>query len=145
MPQAALPMPAARLVDAVKRRVFEFQLRRAVSPEERALVHVGSEWGGWDLPIDLVDDSWVCYCVGAGGDVTFDLGLIAQFGATVRAFDPFEIFRRHALEEAGGDPRFTFHEVAITDADGPITMMAGRTKLRAPSLRPIFSERGSHS
>jgi FkbM family methyltransferase len=86
------------------------------------LIELGSEWGGWVVPADLIDDSWTCYCVGAGSDVSFDLALIKGYGARVRCLDPFHIFREQAERQAGGDPRFTFVEAALAATDGPLEM-----------------------
>jgi FkbM family methyltransferase len=122
VPQLPLPKPAGRLLDAGKRRRFARHFRTIAVEPHGELVRLGSDWGGWTIPADLVDQAWVCYCVGAGGDVTFDLELIGRYGATVRCFDPFHVFAEQALAQAGDDPRFSFHEVAITASDGPVTM-----------------------
>src|SRR3546814_4844547 len=49
---------------------------------------VGSDYGGWFLPLDLIRADWVCYAGGVGEDVTFALGIIDRFGCQVFAFDP---------------------------------------------------------
>jgi FkbM family methyltransferase len=112
----------AKLRNAVRRRRFEYSLRRTRLTPYAPLVHLGTAYGGWIVPDDKIDSSWLCYCVGAGSDVSFDLALIARYGARVRSFDPFHVFREAAERQAGGDPRFSFHEVAIALADGPIEM-----------------------
>jgi FkbM family methyltransferase len=86
------------------------------------LVELGSDWGGWVVPDDVIDDSWTCYCVGAGSDVSFDLALVERYGARVRCLDPFHVFLEQAERQAGGDPRVTFHEVALATHDGPLQM-----------------------
>jgi FkbM family methyltransferase len=86
------------------------------------LVELGSDWGGWVVPDDVIDDSWTCYCVGAGSDVSFDLALVERYGARVRCLDPFHVFLEQAERKAGGDPRVTFHEVALATHDGPLQM-----------------------
>jgi FkbM family methyltransferase len=119
----------ARLRAAINRRWFNFRLDRLPTRRYAGLVDVGSEWGGWVVPADLIDDSWICYCVGAGSDISFDLGLIKSYGARVRCLDPFEIFRQQAEEKADGDPRFSFKEVALAEKDGPLTMYGARDPL----------------
>jgi hypothetical protein len=43
------------------------------------LVQPGSEWGGWVVPDDLIDESWVCFCktlpalMAEAGDERIDL------------------------------------------------------------------------
>src|SRR3982751_577839 len=53
-----------------------------------SLVAIGSGYGGWTIPVGLLDSSSVCYCAGVGTDVSFDLGLIERYGCDVFAFDP---------------------------------------------------------
>ena len=112
-----------RVLAAFGRRWFEWHMDRVpIEPYER-LVVLGDEWGGgWAVPDDLIDDSWICYCVGAGSDVSFDLALIERYGARVRCVDPFSVFGEQAEAAAGGDPRFSFYEAALAPTDGPLTM-----------------------
>lgn len=58
---------------------------RAAFPRREPLVRVGSEYGGWHIPIIRTD--WVCCTVGVGEDATFDVAL-AGHGCRVIAVDP---------------------------------------------------------
>ncbi|MFQ5675356.1 MAG: hypothetical protein ACE5G1_05620, partial [bacterium] len=40
------------------------------------LKKVGSGNGGWIIPGDLLNQNSICYCVGVGENITFDLQLI---------------------------------------------------------------------
>lgn len=53
-----------------------------------SLIRLGSSYGGWTVPINLLNSSSVCYCAGAGEDITFDVELINKFGCKVFCFDP---------------------------------------------------------
>lgn len=53
-------------------------------PTER----IGTPYGGWIVPVQFLDDQSVCYLVGAGEDVSFDLGLAHRLGCPVHIFDP---------------------------------------------------------
>lgn len=55
------------------------------------MLELGSSYGGWVVPGQLIRPGWTCYCVGAGGDVSFDLELIRRYGATVRAVEPADV------------------------------------------------------
>lgn len=113
----------SRLLATLGRRWFEWRMDRVSVEPYSPLIHLGDEWGGgWVVPDGLIDASWTCYCVGAGSDVGFDLALIERYGARVRCVDPFHVFREQAEAKAGGDPRFTFHEVALAAQDGPLAM-----------------------
>lgn len=52
------------------------------------LQEIGTKYGGWVIPVNLLNENSICYCVGCGEDISFDLGLIKQFGCEVYAFDP---------------------------------------------------------
>jgi len=58
-------------------------LTRAHSMEK-----LGTDYGGWYVPTDLIDSGWICYSGGAGEDISFDLALREQFGCDVWIFDP---------------------------------------------------------
>lgn len=68
-------------------KLINSALQKEILPS--AVERIGSEYGGWVVPRGSVSRSSICYCVGVGEDVSFDLGLISQFGCAVHAFDPF--------------------------------------------------------
>lgn len=49
---------------------------------------IGTPYGGWLIPQDLLTPESVCYFVGAGEDISFDLGVAAKYGCQVHIFDP---------------------------------------------------------
>lgn len=82
-------------------------------------VFLGSEYGGWWVNPDLLSRDAVVFGVGVGTDVTFDLALIERFGCTVHAFDPTP--KSIAWVKANSfPPRFQFHPVGLSDADGEL-------------------------
>lgn len=112
-----------KIKNAVRRRWFEHQIERTPLRKTPGIVHLGDEaYGGWTIPGSLVESSWICYSVGAGGDITFDLDLIHRYGITVRSFDPVESYVQGAQAEAAGEPRFSAHHAAIAKNDGPLRM-----------------------
>lgn len=86
------------------------------------IVELGSPYGGWRIPDGSVGEGDICYCVGAGGDISFDLELIHRYGAVVRAVDPVQAYGEAALRQAGGESRFSFRVVALATRDGAIRM-----------------------
>lgn len=48
----------------------------------------GTPYGGWIIPKNFLHAGSVCYLVGAGEDVSFDLEIAHRFGCTVDIFDP---------------------------------------------------------
>jgi FkbM family methyltransferase len=57
----------------------------------------------------------ICYCVGCGEDISFDLGLIERFRCKVYAFDPTPRAIEHVKQHAGGNSRYQFSEVGLWD------------------------------
>lgn len=111
----------AKIRSALKRRWFERLVPRLELTPMPGVVDVGTEYGGWLIPVDLVTPEWTCWCVGAGGDISFDLALLDR-GATVRSFEPAPAYVEHAREQAAGRERFTAQQVAIAAQDGPIRL-----------------------
>lgn len=59
---------------------------------------IGSQTHGYMVPDGLLHAGSVCYCVGAGEDITFDTELAVQFGCEVRILDPTPVGTRHYAE-----------------------------------------------
>jgi FkbM family methyltransferase len=111
-----------KLTYALRRRAMLAALR-AVAPlhPRDDLERLGSDYGGWTVPTELIDSSSVCLCAGAGVDVSFDLALVERFGARVICVDPTEESRDHV---AAADPagRLEFVHAALWRSDGELEM-----------------------
>jgi FkbM family methyltransferase len=112
----------AKVRRAVRRRGFEWRLGRLPIEPGLEIVLLGTEYGGWLIPAEAVSAGQICYCIGTGNDVSFDLELIRRYGAVVRAVDPVEAYEPQVLSAVGDEPRFTFRRAAVTTRDGPVRM-----------------------
>lgn len=126
----------AKLRNAVRRRYFGRRLDGVVLDERLPVRWLGTEYGGWTMPVQLVEPDWVVYCLGAGVDVSFETELIRARGCDVFSFDPTDASAEHV---AGlRQPRFHFRQVAIWSHDGMLQMYAsplkGSTTLSAANL-----------
>jgi FkbM family methyltransferase len=106
---------------ALRRRWFERRLAHLETEPCDDVVYLGSDYGGWSIP-EIVEAGWTCYCVGAGGDISFDRELIQRYGGRVRVFEPDEDYIRRATVESELEPLFSKHAVAVTTKDGPVRM-----------------------
>jgi FkbM family methyltransferase len=52
------------------------------------LKKIGSKYGGWKIPTDALNEGAICYCFGAGEDISFDLELVEKHNCRVFVFDP---------------------------------------------------------
>jgi len=99
-------------------------LRRFLWPGAR-LDRLGTEYGGYHVPLDGIDAGWIVYSVGIGEDASFDLELIRRFSCRVRAFDPTP--RSAAYVRSADLPaEFRFRPQAIWDRDGEVPFYAPR-------------------
>jgi FkbM family methyltransferase len=72
-----------------------------LSPEK--LLSLGTAYGRWIIPADAgLGSRSVCYCAGAGEDISFDCALAQRFHCAVRIIDPTPRAIRHfeGLKEA---------------------------------------------
>jgi FkbM family methyltransferase len=112
----------AKIRSAVHRREFEWRMARLPTEPGPPIVELGSPYGGWKIPDGVVAAGELCYCIGIGGDITFDLELIRRYGAVVRAVDPVEAYAQAAVQAAAGEARFSVRQAAVATGDGPIRM-----------------------
>ena len=87
---------------------------------------LGTQYGGWFVPLGCFDASSVCYLAGAGEDVSFDFTLAARTGAEIHIIDPtpravehFDFIREQIEQDpkvavynarfGGGDPQYWRH------------------------------------
>ena len=89
---------------------------------------LGSDYGGWTVPIDLITHEWVCYCGGVGEDITFDLELIRRTSCRVVAFDPTPRAIAHVAVAASGEPRFQFVPVGLWSKDTELRFFGPRDR-----------------
>jgi FkbM family methyltransferase len=86
----------------------------------------GTEYGGWTIPSDRLTAQSICYCVGCGEDISFDLELIRQYSCTVYAFDPTPRSIEFVRKTAAGIAGYRFADVGIWDRDGTVRFFAPR-------------------
>ena len=112
----------AKVRSAVRRRWFENRMSRLKVEPMDGLIALGSDYGYWTVPGNPIDFTWTCYCVGAGGDISFERELLSRYGATVRSFEPDEDYIGRIEVDPQDESRFSAHQVAIAPADGPLRM-----------------------
>jgi FkbM family methyltransferase len=88
------------------------------------LVRLGTDYGGWIVPSTLLDRNSVCYCAGAGEDITFDLALAERFGCEVHVFDPTPRAIAHVERVAEGNRLIHFQPVGLWDCEAVLKFYA---------------------
>lgn len=79
------------------------------------LVKIGTDYGGWIIPVRLINPESVCYCAGCGEDISFDVGLIERFDCRVYGFDPTPKAAEYVHRIIGENPKYTFFETGLWD------------------------------
>jgi len=86
----------------VAKSIAVYRAQRDVTPLKN-LVYIGSANHGYTIPANYLSQSSVCYCVGAGTDISLDTELAAKFNANVFIFDPMP----YALDHFNGLVSYT--------------------------------------
>jgi hypothetical protein len=107
---AKLAQPS-KLLDSLRVRRFRRAFAKLPIESGWDTIYLGTPYGGWAVPDGVIDADWVCYCVGAGGDISFELELMDRYGCEVVSFDPAAEAETIALREAAGRAPFTFRGV----------------------------------
>ncbi len=81
------------------------------------LKEIGTKYGGWVVPTSLLNVDSICYCVGCGEDISFDIGLIDYFKCDVYGFDPTPRAIKYVESVAGQNPKYHFFEVGLWDKE----------------------------
>ena len=77
----------------------------------------GTDYGGWVIPTNLLNEGAICYCVGCGEDISFDIGLIDYFNCDIYGFDPTPRAIKHVRNVAGQNCKYHFYEVGLWDRE----------------------------
>ncbi|WKB51963.1 FkbM family methyltransferase [Eleftheria terrae] len=108
--------------NALKAGVFPDYLRTWSNSTRK--VRLGTEYGGWVVPEDALRPGAVCYCVGCGEDISFDLALVERYGCEVHGFDPTPRSIAYVTEKTRGIDAYTFHPIGIWTSEGVLQFFA---------------------
>tara|TARA_R110002096_G_scaffold91753_8_gene207666 strand:- start:10346 stop:11110 length:765 start_codon:yes stop_codon:yes gene_type:complete len=77
------------------------------------LVRLGGKYAGWTVPSDVLDKHSICYCVGCGEDISFDLELMETYGCDVYGFDPTPRAIDYVTNIVKGNDKYHFSPVGL--------------------------------
>lgn len=87
---------------------------------------LGTRYGGWDIPLELLSENSICYCAGCGEDISFDISLIMQVGCHVFAFDPTPASINYVQKETRLVEKYHFVPVGLWCEDTKETFYSAR-------------------
>ncbi len=103
----------ARAVNLV-RRFLAFDLVSCRRISRMPVELLGSSECGWIVPVGLPKEGALCFCFGAGEDITFDIALAHRRLCLVHTFDPTpRAISHHASLPVEVRNEVTFHPVGI--------------------------------
>lgn len=82
--------------------------------------------GAWVVPIDLIGPGSICYCVGVGADISFDVEL-AKRGANVFCFDPTPRSIEYMKHAEYDRERITFKPIGVWRENAELKFYAPMT------------------
>ncbi len=88
------------------------------------LVELGTKYGGWIIPKNLLDSGSIVYCVGCGEDISFDLSLIDKVGCNILGFDPTPRAIQYVKKVTINNTKYHFNEVGLWDKDDVLKFYA---------------------
>lgn len=62
--------------------------KKTFCTQPHKLTRIGTNYGGWTIPDDILTSESICYCAGAGEDISFDIGLVNQYKCNAYILDP---------------------------------------------------------
>lgn len=86
---------ARNLYKSVEQRMARREMERLRDAVPLAHEKMGTDYGGWFVPSGLLTSRSLCYGVGAGEDISFEIGLVRRYGCEVFCFDPTPRAQRH--------------------------------------------------
>jgi len=103
-------------------------------PGALLLERIGSDYGGWTIPADLIHPDWICYCIGVGIDASFDFGLVKRFGCSVFSMDPTPKAVQYMAKENYDRSKLTFLPIGIWTSDTQLRFYEPANPLHASNL-----------
>lgn len=85
-------------------------------------VVLGTEYGGWPVCLEVMRGPLTVYSFGIGTDISWDLGVLGGFEATVDAYDPTPVSMTWVARQNSLPAGFRFHPVGLSDAGGMLRL-----------------------
>lgn len=87
------------IVQRIKRKIarthFLFQTKNHRTETRLACRKLGTNYGGWYVPEEIIEKGSTCICAGAGEDISFDLELARRFSCRILIVDPTPRAKSH--------------------------------------------------
>lgn len=82
-------------------------------------IRLGGE-AGWTIPKGVLNKESLCYCVGCGEDISFDLELIKYYACPIYAFDPTPRAIAYVKKHTANVKNYQLAEIGIWEKEGTV-------------------------
>ena len=65
-----------------------FKLFLKIKNNKIGIERIGTNYGGWSIPENLLNSGFICYFTGAGEDISVDVGIVGKYYCKVYVLDP---------------------------------------------------------
>ncbi len=112
-------MSLKKLSRKLKKGLLTIYTQAGVKPL-KSLSHVGSAYHGYYIPENFLNKNSICYLVGAGDDISFDVELKKRYDSQIIIIDPTPAAKEHFLKvkesmqknetppKVHGDPNYVY-------------------------------------
>lgn len=84
---------------------------------KKELVHMGNDYGGFELVKEYLNDGMIVYSFGIGEDLSFSKDLLSAYSVNIYAFDPTPKAINY-VQKNMSDKRFQFYPYGLAEYDG---------------------------
>lgn len=106
-------------------------------------IKLGSEYGGWIIPANLLNYNSVVYSAGAGEDITFDVAIANKFDCRVYIFDPtpraaIHYLNRKKIYKIKNDNLLQYFNIGIAEESvfRPFWLPANKEHVSCSTVKP---------
>jgi len=99
--------------------IIQIFLPLIVRPQSGSLElkRLGTDYGGWTVPVNVLNEDSICYCAGVGTDASFDFALLDLFGCSVFSLDPTPKAIAYMKSEQYDRNKLSFLPIGVLDKD----------------------------
>ena len=127
------------IAQMLRAKIIQMKFRNEIKKKD-TLKKISSSNAGWVVPIDLLDEDSIYYCLGVGEDITFDLWLINLFSCQIHAFDPTPRVFKYIRERVSGIKNFNFYNIGLWSSNGNLGFMVLKIHHKFLILFQIFKK-----
>lgn len=80
--------PIVRKIKYTVNKLMERKISIPLHPLKNGVIRIGTHYGGWVIPQNFLNEKSIYYGVGAGEDISFDVGIVNQYNCQAHIFDP---------------------------------------------------------